>query len=48
MRVVAVPAAEHRADPRFAIADVRLDSLLQLGDGRVEQLLALGTVPGAG
>ncbi len=30
MRSIVVPAAEHRDDPRWALADVRLDNLTQL------------------
>jgi len=30
MRSIVVPAAVHRDDPRWALADVRLDDLTQL------------------
>jgi len=47
MRVVAVPDPEHFADARFAIADAKLASLLELEDGRVERLLGLRLRPEA-
>ncbi len=38
MQVIAIPAAHHRNDPRFAIADLRLRSLEELGDEVLERL----------
>jgi sugar-phosphatase len=45
MRVIAVPDPRFSGDGRFAIADVRLSSLLELGDERV--LDVLGRAPAA-
>lgn len=39
MRCIAVPAAEEREDPRFAIADVKLDSLEQIDESWLKQFL---------
>ena len=41
MRVVAVPDARVAVDDRFAIADIRLESLVDLGDDAVAELLGL-------
>nr|WP_268793624.1 HAD-IA family hydrolase [Nodularia spumigena] len=37
MRCIAVPALEDRADPRFAIADVKLDSLAQINESWLKE-----------
>ncbi|NMG11475.1 hexitol phosphatase HxpB [Brasilonema sp. UFV-L1] len=39
MRCIAVPAAEEREDPRFAIADVKLDSLEQIDESWLKKFL---------
>jgi sugar-phosphatase len=41
MRVVAVPPAELAGDPRYAIADVQLKSLEEIGSPEVAELLGL-------
>lgn len=42
MGVIAVPAAEDADDPRYAIADLRLESLSSLLDGEAAVFLGLG------
>jgi len=44
MGVIAVPAVEDAGDPRYAIADVLLDSLESLRDGEAAALLGLAPV----
>jgi HAD superfamily hydrolase (TIGR01509 family) len=39
MRCIAVPAAEDRKDPRFAIADVTLDSLAQINESWLKEFI---------
>ncbi|MBD2293480.1 hexitol phosphatase HxpB [Anabaena sphaerica FACHB-251] len=39
MRCIAVPAVEDRKDPRFAIADVTLDSLAQINESWLKEFL---------
>lgn len=39
MRCIAVPAAQDRKDPRFAIADVKLDSLEQISESWLKEFL---------
>jgi HAD superfamily hydrolase (TIGR01509 family) len=41
LRCLAVPEAHHRHDPRFAIADARIDSLVELDPELWERLSAL-------
>ncbi|TAF11343.1 MAG: hexitol phosphatase HxpB [Nostocales cyanobacterium] len=40
MRCIAVPAVEDRKDPRFAIADVTLDSLAQINESWLKEFLS--------
>ncbi len=39
MRCIAVPAAQEREDPRFAIADIKLDSLEQIDESWLKEFL---------
>ncbi len=41
MRCIAVPAPRHFEDPRFAIADLKLSSLEEIGEDAVTELLGL-------
>ncbi len=43
MRVIAVPAPAERDDPRFALADIVLDSLEAIGSPEVAELLGVAT-----
>lgn len=45
MRVIAIPARRIPADPRFAIADVRLDSLMDFATRPATELLGLDEPP---
>ncbi|BAZ33409.1 putative phosphoglycolate phosphatase [Cylindrospermum sp. NIES-4074] len=50
MRCIAVPAVEEREDPRFAIADAKLDSLTQINESWLREFITLspwGKIPDA-